>query len=243
MTLPLVLENVSHVAGDGAARHAVLATIDTRFDAGSFACLTGPSGAGKTTAMSILAGVVLPSSGVVRHGGLSISDLPDTARRRWRRRHVGLVFQTCRLFDILTADEHMALVARLRGIPAARDAGRRWLQRLGLGDRLHHRPGQLSGGEKQRVALAQALAASPSILLADEPTAALDAANAEIVACTLARYAHEAGAIVIAVSHDSVMFDAADRRIELEKPPGQKDPGGSFAFEPRGEIKKETHYD
>lgn len=224
MMAALTMDGVSHVAGIGAERHAVLAPLDIRFDQGSFACLTGPSGAGKTTALSILACVVQPSTGAVRHGDRDVSGMPEMARREWRRRHVGLVFQTCRLFDILNADEHMALVARLRGNPAAQETGRRWLQRLGLGDRLHHRPGQLSGGEKQRVALAQALAAEPSVLLADEPTAALDAQNAEIVARTLSGYAEETGAIVIAVSHDRVMFDAAHRRVELERPGGGKAP-------------------
>ncbi len=227
MLAALVLDGVSHVAGTGAGRTAVLGRLDIRFEPGQFACLSGPSGAGKTTALSILAGVVTPSSGRLRHRDRTISELPDLARRDWRRRHVGLVFQTCRLFDILTADEHMALVARLRGNPAALASGRDWLRRLGLGDRLQHRPAQLSGGEKQRVALAQALAAAPAVLLADEPTAALDAFNSEIVANTLASYAVETNAIVIAVSHDRVMFDACHRRIELQKPGGFNVPAQS----------------
>ena len=218
MIAALAFDRVSHTVGAGAARQAILARLDARFEPGNFTCITGPSGAGKTTALSILAGVVTPSAGTVHHGDRTISRLCDRGRRQWRRAHVGLIFQTCRLFDILTADEHMNLVARLRGVPGAHASGRRWLERLGLGDRLQHRPGQLSGGEKQRVALAQALAAAPAILLADEPTAALDAINGEIVARTLATYAREAGAIVVAVSHDRVMFDAADRRLELEKP-------------------------
>lgn len=218
MTAALRLIGVSHVAGTGAGRTPVLATLDIVFQPGRFACLTGPSGAGKTTALSIIAGVVTPSLGEVRHGDRAISRLPDLARREWRRCHVGLIFQTCRLFDILTAEEHMALVARVRGNPAALASGRRWLQQLGLGDRLHHRPGLLSGGEKQRVALAQALAAAPSVLLADEPTAALDAPNAEVVAQTLADYAAETGAVVVAVSHDRLMFEAAHVRVELERP-------------------------
>jgi putative ABC transport system ATP-binding protein len=213
-----MLEGVSHSAGSGAGRTAVLAPLTLALQPGCFVCVSGPSGAGKTTALSILAAVVTPTRGTLHHGSQSISILPEPARRDWRRRHVGLVFQTCRLFDILSADEHMALVARLRGNPAAHEAGRHWLARLGLGDRLHQRPGQLSGGEKQRVALAQALAAAPAVLLADEPTAALDAANAEIVAQTLARYADETGAVVVAVSHDRVMFNAAHHCVELEKP-------------------------
>lgn len=222
MMAALRLVGVSHIAGTGAGRMPVLAALDIAFQPGRFACLSGPSGAGKTTALSILAGVVTPSLGEVWHGDRAISPLPDIARREWRRRHVGLIFQTCRLFDILSAEEHMALVARLRGSPAALGAGRGWLQRLGLGDRMHHRPGQLSGGEKQRVALAQALAAAPSVLLADEPTAALDAPNAEAVARTLADYAAETGAVVVAVSHDRSMFEAAHQRVELERPAGTK---------------------
>lgn len=218
MTDALVLDGVAHAAGDRAARQPVLARLDMTFPPGRFACLTGPSGAGKTTALSIMAGVVIPSHGAVWLGSRPISRLTDAERRAWRCRDVGLVFQTCRLIDVLTVEEHMMLVARLRGRPEAWFAGCRWLERLGLNGRLAHRPGQLSGGEKQRVALAQALAAAPAVVLADEPTAALDADNAAIVAGTLAAYASERGAIVVAVSHDAVMHTAAHDCLALAKP-------------------------
>jgi putative ABC transport system ATP-binding protein len=127
------------------------------------------------------------------------------------------VFQTCRLIDVLDVAEHMALVARLRRQPAAQAAGIGLIDRLGLGDKLGHRPAQLSGGEKQRVALAQALAARPRILLADEPTAALDRANAEAVSACLRDYAETSGAVVIAVSHDAAMITAAHDEMRLSK--------------------------
>ncbi|QMW23413.1 ABC transporter ATP-binding protein [Sandaracinobacteroides saxicola] len=213
----LRLEGVAHAMGEGAARRAVLAKADRAFVPGRFACLTGPSGAGKTTMLSILAGVVLPEEGVVRHGAVAVSALGEAGRLDWRRRQVGMVFQTNRLIDILTVDEHLQMVARLRGRPEAVAAGRDWLVRLGLADKGSQRPGQLSGGEKARVALAQALAVEPAVLLADEPTAALDRANAEMVAAALHTYAEREGRIVVAVSHDAAMIGAAHDEVRLEK--------------------------
>ena len=120
--------------------------------------------------------------------------------------------------DVLTVAEHMALVGRLRGRPDATTSGLAWVEKLGLGHRLSQRPADLSGGEKQRVALAQALAAALSLLLADEPTAALDPVNARTVAEAIGAYARDTGAVVIAVSHDTMMFDAASDRLHLERP-------------------------
>jgi putative ABC transport system ATP-binding protein len=187
------------------------------FGPGRFACLTGPSGTGKTTILSLIAGICLPDAGEVWHGDTRVSDLDAAARREWRRSAVGFVFQTCRLIDVLTVAEHMQLVARLRGRPQAAAAGLALAAELGLGDKLDRRPGALSGGEKQRVALAQALACRPQLVLADEPTAALDHSNAELVAATLTGYARSTGGIVVAVSHDDVVIDAADDVVRLVK--------------------------
>jgi ABC-type lipoprotein export system ATPase subunit len=167
--------------------------------------------------LSLLAGIVLPDSGNVMHCGALVSTMNGQARLAWRVKTIALAFQTNRLIDILTVSEHLALVARIRDDSAAQGRGEHWIARFGLADKLQHRPGQLSGGEKARVALAQALAAATPVLLADEPTAALDSNNATFVASTLREYAESSGATVIAVSHDKAMFDLAHTNITLGK--------------------------
>ena len=218
MSAPLMLADVAHAIDEGGQRQPVLAPLTQRFAPGTFTCVAGPSGSGKTTLLSIIAGVVTPTSGTVHHGDTPVTTMAPRQRQQWRRDTVALVFQTCRLIDVLTVAEHMALVGRLRGRPEATASGLAWVERLGLGHRLSHRPADLSGGEKQRVALAQALAAAPGVLLADEPTAALDPVNARTVADAIGEYARSSGAVVIAVSHDATMFDAASHRLHLERP-------------------------
>jgi putative ABC transport system ATP-binding protein len=202
---------------DAGDRRLLLNGLNATFAPGRFACITGPSGTGKTTILALLAGVVQPAGGRVLDGDCDIASLSRPQRGAWRRCNVGLVFQTCRLIDVLTVADHMALVARLRERPDAQAAGIVLLRQLGLADKQGQRPGQLSGGEKQRVALAQALAASPRIVLADEPTAALDRDNAAIVARSLRDYAERSGAVVVAVSHDDVMIDTAHDDVRLSK--------------------------
>ncbi|MEY2883579.1 MAG: hypothetical protein RL490_1303, partial [Pseudomonadota bacterium] len=198
MTAVLALEGVALAIGSGAERQPILHGLSLDFGAGGFHCLGGPSGSGKTTVLSLLAGIVVPDSGHVRHQGQPLA-ADARARQLWRVRTVALAFQTNRLIDILTVAEHLALVARVRGDAGAVARGRDWIARFGLADKLGHRPAQLSGGEKARVALAQALAAATPVLLADEPTAALDSHNADFVARTLRDHAETAGATVIAV--------------------------------------------
>jgi putative ABC transport system ATP-binding protein len=180
----------------------------------------GPSGAGKTTLLSLLSRAVDPIAGTIRHGGIALTGLSPARSAAWRRASVGLVFQTSRLINVMSAREHIALAARLR--PGRRDEtlsrGLALLERLGLGDRLDHMPAHLSGGEKQRVALAQALCFRPSIVLADEPTASLDAANGALIAETLHDHAHAHGAVVVCVSHDALLRSRADSGFDLEKP-------------------------
>lgn len=199
------------------ATQPLIAGLSATFRAGRLACLTGPSGAGKTTILSLLGAIALPQSGRVTHRGIAVSEKSKAARRAWRTAHVGFVFQTCRLIDVLTVREHMALVARLRREPAAEAGGTALAIAFGLADKLDSRPGALSGGEKQRVALAQALAHRPAVVLADEPTAALDSHNAAAVAMALRDYARRENAIVVTVSHDAVLIDAADDVVHLEK--------------------------
>lgn len=218
--MSLQLASVAYHLSEGGHERTLLDRLSIDFEPGRFACLTGPSGCGKTTVLALLSTVVVPHGGEVLHNGQPVSTRGEADRRDWRRSQVGLVFQTCRLIDVLTVAEHMVLVGRLRGEAGAEEEGMAIASSLGLAQLLKSRPGQLSGGEKQRVALAQAMAHRPPILLADEPTAALDATNSALVARQLAAYARDKGAIVVAVSHDHVMMEAADDLVTLEKPTG-----------------------
>lgn len=214
---PLVLDRVGHVLCEGGAEKPVLATLSRSFAAGSFHVVSGPSGAGKTTLLSILSLTVRPSRGMILWGDENLSGLRSAQQAEWRRRHLGLVFQTSRLVGVMTVREHLRLAASIRGKPDAEAEGLAILGALGMGTRLNQLPAQLSGGEKQRVAIAQALCARPAVLLADEPTAALDQTNAALVAHTLRTFAIERQAVVICVSHDRVVMDAADNLLMLEK--------------------------
>ena len=213
----LILDGVAHSMAEAGAERPVLAPLKQRFSPGQFHVVGGPSGAGKTTLLSILSLSVRPTSGVVRWGKVDLTSLAPVDQARWRRQHLGLIFQTSRLVSVMTVAEHIKLAAAIRGQPKAETEGLALLTALGLAEQLGPLPAQLSGGEKQRVALAQALCARPAILLADEPTAALDRFNAARVADTLRTFARERGAIVICVSHDAVVLDAADKLLILEK--------------------------
>jgi ABC-type lipoprotein export system ATPase subunit len=214
---PLVLHDVAHSMAEAGKPRQVLAPISHAFHPGRFHVVGGPSGAGKTTLLSILALCVRPTLGQVSWGEDDLTLLPAAAQAQWRRRHLGLIFQTSRLVSVMTVAEHVQLAAAIRQQPAAAARGLAILAALGLAERRGQLPAQLSGGEKQRVALAQALCAQPAILLADEPTAALDRGNAARVATTLKDFARESGAIVVCVSHDAVVIDAADDLLTLEK--------------------------
>jgi putative ABC transport system ATP-binding protein len=213
----LTMADVSHSITEGGVCKTVLAPISRSFAAGRFHVVGGPSGSGKTTLLSVLSLTVPAMHGAISWGSQNMSELTAGAKACWRRQHLGLIFQTGRLVSVMTAAEHVRLTAAIRNRPEAEREGLSALAALGMSDKLNHLPAQLSGGEKQRVAIAQALCARPSVLLADEPTAALDKANATIVADTLRAFAREHDAVVICVSHDRVVMDAADELLMLEK--------------------------
>jgi putative ABC transport system ATP-binding protein len=176
----------------------------------------GPSGSGKSTLLSILAGLLRPSSGSVELCGQAISGARDAEVRRTRREHLGFVFQADNLFAALTALENVAEILAMRGAPRPQTIARarEALERVQLGDRLHHRPTELSGGERQRVAIARAFAANPALLLCDEPTAALDSVSATTVMRLLRDYVGPQRSVLL-VTHDSRLERFADRVIEL----------------------------
>ncbi len=214
----LRLEGISHAMAEAGRMKPVLAALSHAFDAGSFHVVGGPSGAGKTTLLSILALTVRPTGGAVLWRGQDLSALKPAMQAEWRRSNLGMIFQTSRLVSVMNVAQHITLAAMIRRQGAAVARGEALLETLGMADKRQQFPAQLSGGEKQRVAIAQALASQPPVLLADEPTAALDGTNAALVAQTLRTYAREHGAVVICVSHDSTVIDAADHVLMLERP-------------------------
>ena len=195
----------------------MLAPLSRHFAPGRLHVVSGPSGAGKTTLLSLLALAVQPSRGILHWGHTPLSQLKPPAAAAWRRANLGLIFQTSRLVSVMTAYENVCFGGKIRGTDVRAEADR-LLDGFGLGDKKHQLPAQLSGGEKQRVAIAQALACAPALLLADEPTAALDAANAAFVTETLKSYARANAATVICVSHDRTVIDSADDLLLLERP-------------------------
>ncbi len=194
-----------------------LVDFDFELEAGEFVVVTGPSGAGKSTLLHIAGGLDAPDSGTVAVGGQDVWAMSASARAAFRRRNLGFVFQFFNLVPMLSAVENVSLPLILDGAPArAADArARELLERVGLGDRARHRPAELSGGQMQRVAVARALAARPSIILADEPTGNLDSQSSTEVLSLLRSLADEDGAAVVVVTHDQAAVGYGSRELHL----------------------------
>ena len=183
---------------------------------GMLLSIAGPSGCGKSTLLHLLGGVDRPTTGSVTILGHRTDGLGDAALARIRLRHVGFVFQRFFLLPMLTAEENVALPMMEARVPAAerRRRGRALLERVGLGDRMRHRPGQLSGGEMQRVAIARAIANHPDLLLADEPTGELDEATGREVGGLLRALSRD-GIAVVLVTHNPDLAALADRQVRM----------------------------
>ena len=187
--------------------------------AGEAVALTGESGAGKTTLLHVVAGILPADAGTVLVGGEPMTGLAEAARDRLRARRVGYVFQTFNLLPALSALENVELGMSFRpGVARPREAARAALVRVGLADRLGHRPDELSTGQQQRVAIARALAGTPTLVLADEPTASLDRRNAAACLDLLLAFAREAGAGLLVVSHDPDTLARFARVVRLGAP-------------------------
>jgi putative ABC transport system ATP-binding protein len=212
----LELRRVSKVYGQGAAEVHALRGVDLSVEPGAMVAVMGPSGSGKSTLLTIAGSLESPTSGEVLIGGAKLSGMSRNAKARLRRRSVGYVFQDFNLLPGLTAAENVALPLELDGTSArtARAAGLRALEGLGLRERASQFPDELSGGERQRVAIARAVVGDRRLLLADEPSGALDSANAEEVM----RLLHEAcrrGVAAVVVTHDAQLASWADRVVFL----------------------------
>ena len=184
---------------------------------GELTVLMGPSGSGKTTLISILAGLMKPTSGKVMLAGEDLTAMSDAEVTAARRRHLGFVFQAFHLFPALSATDNVAEVLALTGVPiaAARARARTLLSRFGLAERLDHLPSELSAGQRQRIAIARALSPNPKVVVADEPTVALDGPTAKEVMVLLREYV-SAGTAVVLVTHDLRIITATDRVVEME---------------------------
>ncbi|NJP67858.1 ABC transporter ATP-binding protein [Streptomyces spiramenti] len=192
-----------------------LAGASFSIDAGEVVAVMGPSGSGKSTLLHCLAGIITPDEGTVHFQGAELSALSDSERSRLRRGDFGFVFQFGRLVPELTCLENVALPMRLAGTPrrAAEGTAGEWLARLEVSDTHAKRPGQISGGQGQRVAVARALAARPRVVFADEPTGALDTLNGERVMELLTAAARDTGAAVVLVTHESRVAAYSDREV------------------------------
>ena len=188
--------------------------VDLEVTCGEWVSVMGPSGSGKTTLLNILGGLDRPTSGELYVDGTDVTALPRKELARFRRETVGLVFQQFHLVPYLTALENVMLAQYFHSLADEAEA-RAALEAVGLGERLHHLPAQLSGGEQQRVCIARALINQPRLILADEPTGNLDAANEEIV-LDIFRQLHVQGHTLVVVTHDSRVGRLADRLITLE---------------------------
>ncbi|HEU0100981.1 MAG TPA: ABC transporter ATP-binding protein [Mycobacteriales bacterium] len=194
-----------------------LAGASVQIRPGEVVALLGPSGSGKSTLLHCLAGILRPDAGEVRYRGARLDDRTDDARSRLRRDDFGFVFQFGSLVPELTALENVALPLRLAGSRRrpAEDRARAWLERLGVPAVADQRPGEMSGGQGQRVAVARALVGGPRVVFADEPTGALDSFNGELVMDELIAAAREQGAAVVLVTHETRVAAYADREVVL----------------------------
>ncbi|OLB61710.1 MAG: ABC transporter ATP-binding protein [Acidobacteria bacterium 13_2_20CM_2_66_4] len=206
----------TYAQGEAAMRALDGVSIDIH--AGELMLLAGPSGSGKTTLLSIIGCILRPSAGTLRVMGDDVSRMRERDLPAIRRERIGFVFQAFNLFPTLTAAQNVALALDLKGVAgrAARDRAAALLDQVGLGNKIDSYPADLSGGQKQRIAIARALAGNPPVILADEPTAALDSQSGRAVMDLLQRLAHERGRAVAIVTHDNRMLGYADRTVRME---------------------------
>ena len=216
-TIVAETHSVVKTFGRGAHTTEVLRALDLSFEAGKVTAVTGPSGSGKTTLLHLLAGLSLPTAGDVVVFGVSLPSLDRVARAALRRESVALIGQAPELVPFLSARENVELGLAIRGVSVAlagEQAGEA-LEAVGLAERAEQRVSRLSAGERQRVAIARALASRPRLLLADEPTARLDEANALGVGVLLAELARASNAAVVCATHDPLVIEQADAQVAL----------------------------
>jgi len=220
MPPPLIeIQNVSKSYRRDTLEIPVLRNISLSIDTGEFIAFMGPSGSGKTTLLNLIAGIDKPTSGRVLVAGTDLTGLDESALAEWRARNVGFIFQFYNLIPVLTALENVELPLLLAPLSkqARREHAETALKIVGLDDRMHHYPRQLSGGQEQRVAIARAVVGDPTILVADEPTGDLDKTSAEEVLSLIERLNRELKKTILMVTHDPRAAERARSIRHLEK--------------------------
>lgn len=215
----LKINDLEKTYTSGSKKLTVISNISFEVEKGSVFSIVGPSGSGKTTLLGLCAGLDYPTSGTIELCGTTLQDLNEDERAALRNKEVGFIFQNFQLLPTLTALENVIVPLELQGEKNASKAGIALLEKVGLGDRLHHYPSQLSGGEQQRVALARAFSNKPSILFADEPTGNLDEETGEKVIQLLFELNKEAGTTLVIITHD---LDLANRTQQILRLKGGK---------------------
>ncbi|MCQ4256444.1 ABC transporter ATP-binding protein [Stutzerimonas stutzeri] len=212
----LYAQNLSKVVPSAEGELAILDDVSLSLDKGESLAIVGTSGSGKSTLLGLLAGLDLPSSGEVQLAGHLLGGLDEDQRARVRAENVGFVFQSFQLLDSLNALENVMLSLELHGRRDAQAKATELLDRVGLGARLHHYPRQLSGGEQQRVAVARAFAAEPTVLFADEPTGNLDSHTGATITELLFELNRERGTTLVLVTHDERLAQRCQHLLRLE---------------------------
>ena len=218
MAEAITIRNLTKQYQEGNSGTLALAGVDLTVSRGEVVLLMGPSGSGKTTLLSIMGCILRPTSGQVVLEGKDVTAMGEKQLPAVRLQHIGFVFQGFNLFPTLTAGENVELSLTLKGVHRrqAKDEARRLLDIVGIAEKYDSWPSDISGGQKQRVAIARAIAGSPEVLLADEPTAALDSHTGKNVVELMARLAHEENRAVVIVTHDSRLAEFADRIVRIE---------------------------
>ena len=212
------VRGVSKTFAEGTARVTALESVDLDIRRGEVLLLMGPSGSGKTTLLSIMGCILRPTTGSVQVAGIETTQMKESQLPAVRLRHIGFVFQAFNLFPTLTVGENIEVALDLKGIRGsrARSQAKELLEQVELPEKFNTFPANLSGGQKQRVALARALAGDPEVLLADEPTAALDSHTGRNVMQLMCNLAHQQGRAVAIVTHDNRILDMGDRIVRIE---------------------------
>jgi putative ABC transport system ATP-binding protein len=218
MNPAISVEHITKTYAQGAAAVRALEDVSMKVDRGEVVLLMGPSGSGKTTLLSIMGCILKATTGSVRIQGREVSQLNERQIPGVRLKEIGFIFQGFNLFPTLTAGENVELALDLHGVRGkqARLKAGELLERVSLSDKYKALPADLSGGQKQRVAIARALAGEPEIVLADEPTAALDSQSGRVVMKMLNELAHERGRAVVIVTHDNRVMEFGDRIVHIE---------------------------
>jgi putative ABC transport system ATP-binding protein len=224
-------EDVVRVYGEGDTEVRALRGVSVQIDPGQLTAVMGPSGSGKSTLMHILAGLDRPTSGSVKIDGIEITTLGDDALTKLRRRHIGFIFQFFNLLPMLSARDNIVLPLTIAGTKPDPQYFEGLVERVGLADRLEHRPAELSGGQQQRVAIARALVSRPTVVFADEPTGNLDSRTSGEILDLMRGSVEEYGQTTVMVTHDARAAAMADRVLYLADGEIVKETGRSSQHE------------